>query len=255
MHFLIRSKIMQDDAAITPETLQVCLYSGSEKTPKSYKKIGEKEGSNPGGWYQKSDTDEVFYFKLYANADNARIEYLANRIYGKLGIRAATSELFLSGNDLWIASRKVGKARRASKEEQQNDSEFKTGFVADAYLCNWDVVGEHFDNVIRSDTGQLYRIDNGGCGPVRASGKPKDFSSNSVEELDDMRDPTFEAGQVFESVTEANMSTQTAHLLSLLDDKFLQDVYRDSGMSGNTGALLLDGLLGRREYLKKRFKI
>lgn len=246
-------EIMPPESRSTPEILDVRLFKDETAGTERYEKVGDKEGSNPGGWYKKKSTGELFYFKLYENPDNARIEYLANQIYKKLGIRAAVSELFLSGDDLWVASKKIGEAIRASKEEQQNNVEFKNGFVADAYLCNWDVVGDRFDNVIKDTEGKLYRIDSGGSGPVRASGKPKVFPPGDVRELDEMRDPQFEAGQIFKGVTDADIVLQSKHLLSVLDDEFLRDMYRESGLSGEVGEAMLHGLLGRKRYLKSHY--
>lgn len=239
---------------IAPDVLNVvALHAGKERDPSAFAKVGGREGSNPGGWYRKSSTGEFFYFKFYQNPDNAYVEYVANCIYRKLGIRAASSELFVSGGDLWTASKKIGEAVRATKEEQQRDDLFKNGFVADAYLCNWDVVGQLFDNVIKDTQGHLYRIDNGACGPVRATGKSRRFPSDSMAELDDMRNPVFEAGQVFRHVTELDLTVQAMHLLSNLDNEFLETTFRHSGMSGDAGVVFLDGLRGRREYLRKRF--
>jgi hypothetical protein len=244
---------MQDEIDIAPEVLNVVALHADTRAPLAFTKVGGREGSNPGGWYRKNATGELFYFKFYENSDNAHVEYVANCIYRKLGIRAASSELFVAGGDLWTASKKIGDAVRATKEEQQRDHQFKNGFVADAYLCNWDVVGEFFDNVIKDAHGHLYRIDNGACGPVRATGKSRPFPSDSIVELDDMRTPAFEAGQIFQRVTERDLTVQALHLLSHLDNEFLETTYRNSGMSGDAGLVFLDGLRGRREYLRTRF--
>lgn len=244
---------MQNSAHRAPKKLTVTRHANLQALPAEYEKTGEKEGSTVGGWYQKEGTEEFFYFKLYENSENARIEFIANRIYEKLGVRAATSELFIAGVDLWIASKKVAHGEHASKEEQSSNTEFKNGFIVDAYLGNWDVVGEFFDNIIKDEQNHLYRIDNGGCGPLRANGKSKLFSPTQIEEIDDMRNPKFHAGQVFRSLTEEDIAVQTSHLLTNLDDEFLNEVYASSGLSGPVGIEFLGGLLGRKRYLESRF--
>src|SRR3954463_4618192 len=73
-----------------------------------FEKIGEREGSNPGGWYKNTATGEVYYLKLYYNPNNARMEYLANRIYNEVAVRAPISELFLLDDLLFVGSKKIG---------------------------------------------------------------------------------------------------------------------------------------------------
>lgn len=51
------------------------------------------------------------------------------------------------------------------------------GFIADAWLGNWDVAGQGYDNIIKTgtahDVGDAYRIDTGGALLFRAQGNPK----------------------------------------------------------------------------------
>lgn len=216
-------------------------------------KVSEREGSTPGGWFKHLGTSELWYIKKYHNPDNARIEYIANAIYRAAQICAPVSKLLISGNDVYIASKKVGNGVRASKEEQKASVDIQGGFIVDAYLNNWDVVGEFFDNIVKDENGRLYRVDNGGCGPLRANGKIKPFPAHRIDELDDMRNIKFHAGQVFEHVSEESMKIQTRKFISTFDFFIIDHVIKESGLTGEVARMMRNGLVGRRLFLTERF--
>ena len=219
----------------------------------NFKKIGGAEGSNPGGWYRGTDSLQ-YYFKFYPNENNARIEFVANVIYRKLGIYAPDSRLLKAENGaLAIISPKLFGARRTTKEEQKNHPDVLLGFVADCYLNNWDVVGEFFDNIIKSDDNHFYRIDNGGCGPIRAQGKDKTFSSDEIPELVDMRNPKFQAGEVFCDISEDEIKRQAKIIVGTLTEDTVKELVERSGLQGEVKEKLERGLLGRLAVLKSRY--
>lgn len=218
----------------------------------SFKKIGSAEGSNPGGWYQDVNSRQ-FYFKFYPNEDNARIEFVANAIYRKLGIYAPDSRLLKAENGvLAIISPKLSGARRTTKEEQKTNPDILSGFVVDCYLNNWDVVGEFFDNIIYADDGHMYRIDNGGCGPLRAQGKEKSFLDRDIPELEDMRNPKFQAGEIFENISEAEIKSQAKKLVEILKPEMITKLVKESGLTGRIKEKVENGLIGRLSFLKSK---
>lgn len=215
------------------------------------KKVGDRLGSNEGGWYEKPN-GERFYVKFYENPSQGRVEFISNAIYAKLGIKAVRSEMIqLDGREA-IASRAVPGAVAADRRTQIGSEDVRKGFVADAFLANWDVVGLVYDNIVQGEDG-LYRIDNGGSMIFRALGDDKDYSPNSIPELKSMRVPGRPSGEVFASITEDEIRKQAQELVSRLSPEDVRTIVDMSGLEGEERRRVLTGLLGRREYLAKTY--
>lgn len=217
------------------------------------KKISGPLGSIPGGWYEDTETGGEFYVKFYTKEITAKLEYFANLVYQKIGIYVPEKKLDIFDGQLAVISKKVGSGERAHKEEQRMHPDLIAGFVADAYLNNWDVVGEHFDNIVKDVNGHLYRVDNGGTGPIRANEGRKNFSPDSIPELDDMRDPKFQAGYVFENLSDEDIHQQANKLIAAIDESFLADSIASLGLDKDDATRVLDGFLGRRFYLMNKY--
>ena len=140
---------------------------------------GGPHGSNEGGWYQDPETGDKYYVKFYRNPDQGKVEFVANAVYAKLGVKTVRSELVEIGGREAVASKQVPGAHSSSPESQRSSQEVRDGFVADAYLANWDVIGLEYDNIVESDDG-FYRIDNGGAMTFRAQGGSKKFVQDDI---------------------------------------------------------------------------
>ena len=214
-------------------------------------KVGDQLGTNEGGWYEKPN-GERFYVKFYENPSQGQAEFVANAIYAKLGIKAARSEIIqLDGREA-IASPAVPEATPASREAQGGSEDVQKGFVADAFLANWDVVGLVYDNIIQGEDG-FYRIDNGGSLIFRAQGGDKAYSPDSIPELQSMRVPGRPTGEVFAGITEVEIGKQARELVSKLSPEDIRAIVDESGLEGENRDQILTGLLGRREYLAKTY--
>jgi len=221
-----------------------------------YKKVGEQLGTNEGGWYENQASREKFYLKFYQNPDQGKIEYIANAIYKKLGIKAAESFLLHVGDRLAVASKEIeGGGETISAEEQAKSSDIRSGFVSDAYLANWDVIGLVFDNIIKDANGDTWRIDNGGSLTFRAQGKPKDFSPDNIPELENMLNPSFSAGQVFGGFTEEELRSQAEHLVMNVTEKDIDTIIGQSELDEEQAKNIKNSLVGRRQFLIKKFNI
>lgn len=216
-------------------------------------KISGPLGSIPGGWYKDTDTNTEYYVKFYQKEITAKLEYFANLVYRKLGVYVPEKQLDILENQLAIISKKVGRAERATMEEQRGHVDMINGFVADAYLNNWDVTGEHFDNIVKDEEGHLYRVDNGGIGPIRANEGTKNFAINSIPELDDMRNPKFQAGFVFGNVSDAEIRRQVQLLIKNVSEQFLIDAIHTLDLGENYQKEVTEGFLSRRFYLKEKY--
>ena len=214
-------------------------------------KVSGRLGSNEGGWYEKPN-GERFYVKFYENPSQGKAEFVANAVYAKLGIKAVRSEIIqLDGREA-IASPAVSEATLASREAQGGSEDVQKGFVADAFLANWDVVGLVYDNIVQGKDG-FYRIDNGGSLIFRAQGGDKAYSPDSIPELQSMRIPGRPTGEVFAGITEDEIGKQARELVSKLSPEDIRAIVDESGLEGEDRDRILTGLLGRREYLAKTY--
>lgn len=214
-------------------------------------KVSGQLGSNEGGWYEKPN-GERFYVKFYENPSQGQAEFVANAVYTKLGIKAVRSEIIqLDGREA-IASPAVPEATSASREAQGGSEDVQKGFVADAFLANWDVVGLVYDNIVQGKDG-FYRIDNGGSLIFRAQGGDKAYSPDSIPELQSMRVPGRPTGEVFAGITEDEIGKQARELVSKLSPEDIRAIVDESGLEGEDRDRILTGLLGRREYLAKTY--
>lgn len=214
-------------------------------------KVTDNLGSNEGGWYE-TPTGERYYVKFYKNPSQGRVEFIANAIYEKLGVKAVRSEIIqLDGREA-IASPAVPGAESANWIDQKNSKDVQSGFVADAFLANWDVVGLWFDNIVQSEDG-FFRIDNGGSLIFRAQGGDKAYPPDSIPELQSMLNPEFPAGKVFADITEEEIKRQARELIKKLSPEDIRAIVDESGLEGEERERVLTGLLGRREYLVKKY--
>ncbi|OGM09183.1 hypothetical protein A2Z67_04555 [Candidatus Woesebacteria bacterium RBG_13_36_22] len=224
-----------------------------------------KLGSNPGGVYTDKQTGKKYYVKAYpdkqgvdSGSQQARVEQLSNKIYQHLGIATATTELVMMKDfgKLSIASEWIDGAAAVPTDVQEHSKDVINGFVADAYLMNWDVAGLTFDNIVKNPvTGQLIRQDNGGTMMFRAQGSPKEFNPNAIPELDSMRNPQHGAGKIFKGVTEADIKSQAQYLVSTLKLADIERLVDDSGLTGEMRLKALVGLNGRRQVLIDKYAL
>ena len=214
------------------------------------KRVSEKLGSNEGGWFEKQN-GEKYYVKFYENPNQGRAEFIANAIYEKAGIKAAHTERVVIDGREAIASAAIEDARVATVD-QAASFDVQNGFVADAFLANWDVVGATYDNIVQNQDG-FYRIDNGGSLIFRAQGGDKEFSAKEIPELESMRVRGRQTGEVFSGITEEEIQRQAQEFVQKVQPEDILSIVNQSGISGKARERVLQGLLGRREYLVNKY--
>lgn len=240
-----------DNPGITPQ-IEAVDQAAESLTDDTLHKVESQLGSNEGGWYERPSSGERFYIKFYENPDQAKVEFIANSIYAKLGIKAVKSEMIEVDGREAIASPEIPSPQPTYREDQKASQEVRDGFVADAFLANWDVVGLNYDNIVQGEDG-MYRVDNGGSIIFRAQGDPKEFSPHDIPELETMLNPNFTAGQVFEGITEQEMTEQAKTLVERLGVESIDAIIAESGLAGEAATKVREGLVGRREFLIQRF--
>lgn len=111
------------------------------------------------------------------NSDHVKSEYLANQLYGILGLRTPDYELYDDNSEAILLSRFI------PGTHVPNSTDFKKmsdGFMADVLLANWDVY-QNDNCLINNATGAVIRVDNGGCLNYRAQGAQKTFDGNTYD--------------------------------------------------------------------------
>jgi hypothetical protein len=212
-------------------------------------------GSNRGGWYEDGLSKKKFYVKFYKDFDQARAEYIANAIYAQLGIHTVKSEFKTIDGERAIASSEISGAKSVYRDEVKRSIDIRSGFVADAYLANWDVTGANYDNIVQDAEGKMYRIDNGGTLTFRARGGQKEYSPDDIPELTNMMNPSFPSGRVFGDIFEEEIRGQAEALINNLSEEDIDIILKRSGCSKDMFKVLETGLKGRRKFLIKRFGI
>lgn len=219
-------------------------------------KVSGQLGSNEGGWYEDPETGGRYYVKFYQSPGQARAEYIANAVYHQLDISAISSRLIEIDGRLAIVSPEIKGAKPTTEEQQKKSTDVAEGFIADAYLANWDVIGLVNDNIVAGEDGRLYRVDNGGSLTYRAMGSVKDYAPDSIPELESMRSPEYTAGRVFgDSLTEADIRRQAQYLVEKLTPQDIDRIIGESGLMGDEANPLRKAMLGRRQYLIDHFEL
>lgn len=138
-----------------------------------WKKIKEAEGTNAGGWYVDEFGSE-WYVKIQSDPEIARNEVLASKIYEVCGITVPTLKLITLQGRIGIAS-KIILGLKKDKEAliKRKVEGVYQGFAVDAWLANWDVIGDDYSNILLDPSDRAVRIDVGGALRFRARGMPK----------------------------------------------------------------------------------
>ena len=129
----------------------------------------------------------------------------------------------------------------------------KDGFAADAWLANWDVVGNGGPkqlNLKKLPDGSSFRLDTGGTLFFRAQGGRKTFSANEVPELDSLRFNTFNSGEVFGDISDDQIVAGVARIVAISDDDIRRLVNETMGDDADD---LADVLIGRKSVLERTY--
>lgn len=213
-------------------------------------------GSQDGRWFQ--DNNQQLYFgKSYGGEEErVRVEALTNKIYEVLGVPVANTQMRRIEGTLYHLSKYVLKSQPVDGQSIKK-TDIANRFIVDAWLGNWDVLGETFDNILSvpSETpgapAIAIRIDNAGSMFWRATGGEKPFSANSVPELYTLRDPDRNAGEVFGSLSDTELSAQVTRLVLAYARKrqVIREKISQSGLTPQRQKDILKALDGRMRWL------
>lgn len=148
----------------------------------------EPAGGTTGAFAALDHTGKKWLVKHYrGNPDRVATELLANAIYRELDILVPEAGIGTwqgpNGEELITCTYPMLEGEPRSWSEP--NALLAEGFVADALLANWDVIGLEQDNILWTEDGTPIRIDQGGTFMFRAQGMTKDYGPE-VEELESM---------------------------------------------------------------------
>lgn len=235
--------------------------SGGLESIDGWKKIGEQGGFNPGGTYTDPQGED-WYCKFPAGgAKVARNELLANKLYAAAGLAVPEVKLVTQNGKIGLASKIVTNAKqdKAALQGGKGDG-LLSGFVADAWLANWDVVGNNpaagkgWDNILFKQ-GIAYRIDPGGALLYGGAGGKKTAFGDKVIELDTMRDASINArtAKVFGGISQADLKASAAKVLEISDAKIKQMVEEFGPGDDAEKAALAKTLIARKADIAAKF--
>lgn len=189
--------------------------------------VKELPGSTKPGQYQDVHGTKYVVKKGGHKKAHLENEELANDLYRVLNLPVPASAVQVHDGETvkvskWIDDSQTLSEWRVGKSKTEIDAmhaKIAEGYVADALLANWDVVGMHADNIKIKD-GVPYRIDNGGALKYRAQGEPKGaLFGGEVTELKSLKShpKNPEAVAVFGHLTHAEIVQQAKEVLAKKD--------------------------------------
>ncbi len=208
-----------------------------------YEKVGEQKGSNQGGLYKDKTTGKQYYIKQPEDADWAKSETLANALYKMAGVGTPTAALINWGKGTAIRSEWIEGAEKTTVDKMGKSDDVLNGFLADAWLANWDVVGMEDDNIVYDPKSKkYYRIDAGGALEYRAKGKKKDFGAEA-KEFDSLRNSSTnpKSAAVFKNLKKEHLQKGIKQLESVSNNDVLdmvRSVYGNTAHANDLAAIL-----------------
>lgn len=141
----------------------------------SLKEVKTLGGSTGAKLMEDSDGNQ-YVMKKGSNTNSAHVkaEYLSNQLYGVLGLRTPDYELYDDNGETVLLSRFI---QGTHVPNSSDFSKMSQGFIADVLLANWDVY-QNDNCLIKNATGDVYRVDNGGCLDYRAKGSKKTYDGD-----------------------------------------------------------------------------
>jgi len=181
------------------------------------------------------------------------VEDAVDNIYRDMGTTVPDSKLYDDGGGVYKISEFIdGELLRDYVDDQDKfdhiKSQLQQGFVLDALLANWDVIGLEEDNIIVSKSGNVHRIDNGGSLSFRAQGAPKgDLFGDEVKEIDGFRNSNFKISKWYGDVTDEMIVGQVRDISDGKDN--IINKLKKNNISDD----VIETVKNRINYLEDRF--
>ena len=246
-----------EDATLAPVNLADPQYDMT-----GWKKISNAGGSNGAALYQDANGNR-FYAKKAKSDAHAQNEILASVLYERMGIPSSQARLGTMNGQSFIVSPEV-KGDTNGFTKNIGDPEFlkalQDGFAVDAWLGNYDVIGNDSYNVIADENGMPVRIDAGGALMYRGTGSIKSWWGAKPTEIDDMRFGSSKSGSygnaksVFGKMSDEQVRDSAAKLLDI-SNADIQQIVESTGFAPDVQKSLADTLVKRRHAILSQFNI
>lgn len=239
---------------INPDSIEA-----AQEISGAWKKTGNQAGSNPGGFYE-DDKGNKWYVKTPKTDAHVKADLLANRLYSLTGVAVPYERPVKLNGKLSVASEIIPHAFPLNTFNANAQAEaamkLRKDFAADAWLANWDVVGEVKDNVLVDANDVAWRVDQGGTLIFRAQGEQKPFPGMKVEEWDTLRDPVKnpQSASIFAGMSDDELSKSIDRVLSV-SDEVIKKTVEDTGAPSLLAQILIDRktiLKAKQEALKPK---
>ena len=226
----------------------------------SFFPIERQAGGTQGGSWFRDESGTKYFGKSYSG-DEERVlaEHMTNQIYAEMGIRVPKTWLRRLNGVAYIFSEEVA-GQVAGDVTPLKKTDIKEGFVIDAWLANWDVVGEDYDNILLAKSNyvvgpkkQAVRVDNGGSLFWKAMGGEKEFSTE-VAELWNMRNPDYRSGEVFAGLSDAQVAGQIRNFIVRYsrNRERVKSTIKSSGFSSKASRKILRVLDARALWMANK---
>lgn len=211
----------------TPDTLSPELPEG-QIAGDFMTQIGPQKGSNPGGLFQDTDSGQQWYIKFIPES-KAKNEMLTAKLYELAGVESVDYRfVVLPDGREGLASKWIDGLTESRSALEALPAGVGEGFAVDAWLANWDVIGQGYDNM-KLLKNRAVRVDTGGGLIYRAQGGEKGAAfGDQVGELDSLRDANTnpQAANIFGRLKPKQIEASVARVLSVSDESILEAVRR-----------------------------
>lgn len=242
-----------ETAAPAPAPAAPAPSAGGMPAMDAWAQTGPQAGSNPGGKFRDAGGQE-YYCKFPGDADTAKSEVLAAKLYALAGLAGQDAQLVTRDGKVGIASKWTTVKKAGSAAALAKVDGVREGFAVDAWLGNWDVVGMSLDNLQVGPDGKAHRVDAGGSLEYRAQGDKKPFG-NKVDEVDTLRDKEKNphAAAVFGKMTKADITASVSKVLAISDVAIRAMVNEHGPGDAAAKKKLADTLIARKADLAAKY--
>jgi hypothetical protein len=186
----------------------------------------------------------------------AKAEALALKLYEAAGCDVPLMKVISHGGKVGTASKIIdGLATDKGALAAGSAHSIYSGYAADAWLANWDTVGNNpaagkgFDN-IQFAGGKAYRIDAGGALMFKGTGAKKSAAewSDHVVELKTLKDAGMNpnTSKAFKHMSEADIKASVAKVLAIPDWK-IAELVKEFGPGNEADKIALTSKLVKRQ--------
>lgn len=227
-----------------------------------WKQVGPQGGYNPGGTYEDKD-GQKWYVKFPAGGEKvAKNELVATKLYALAGVEVPEVKLINQNGKIGLASKIIdGAVANKSALLEGKAQGLLQGFGADAWLANWDAVGNNpaagkgFDNILFKPDGSAVRIDAGGALLYGGAGGKKQKFENEVTDLQTMLDPSKNANTaaVFGKMSAADIAASIAKVAAIPDHEIEGVVMEFGPGSESEKTRLAEKLIARKQNMVEQF--